>query len=306
MENILVIEELSKSFGDKKILDKLSMEVPTGSVYGFLGRNGAGKTTTMKLILGLLESDDGEIEVLGRKIKFGKSGINKDIGFLPDVPEYYEYMSGKEYLTLCANLLNIEKSEIKIRVIEIIKKVGLDYDNKKIGGYSRGMKQRLGIAQALIGKPKLLICDEPTSALDPIGRRDILAILSSLSDETTVIFSTHIISDIEHICDHVGILSDGKIIVSGNLANLKEEHLYKKIIIEFRSEEDTEIFKKALVKKDKNNITAATKNQIVYRTSISDEDSKDLFKILIDKNIVPKLFSVESLDLEEMFMEGVK
>ena len=306
MENILVIEELSKSFGDKKILDKLSMEVPTGSVYGFLGRNGAGKTTTMKLILGLLESDDGEIEVLGRKIKFGKSGINKDIGFLPDVPEYYEYMSGKEYLTLCANLLNIEKSEIKIRVIEIIKKVGLDYDNKKIGGYSRGMKQRLGIAQALIGKPKLLICDEPTSALDPIGRRDILAILSSLSDETTVIFSTHIISDIEHICDHVGILSDGKIIVSGNLAKLKEEHLYKKIIIEFRSEEDTEIFKKALVKKDKNNITAATKNQIVYRTSISDEDSKDLFKILIDKNIVPKLFSVESLDLEEMFMEGVK
>ena len=306
MENILVIEELSKSFGDKKILDKLSMEVPTGSVYGFLGRNGAGKTTTMKLILGLLESDDGEIEVLGRKIKFGKSGINKDIGFLPDVPEYYEYMSGKEYLTLCANLLNIEKSEIKTRVIEIIKKVGLDYDNKKIGGYSRGMKQRLGIAQALIGKPKLLICDEPTSALDPIGRRDILAILSSLSDETTVIFSTHIISDIEHICDHVGILSDGKIIVSGNLAKLKEEHLYKKIIIEFRSEEDTEIFKKALVKKDKNNITAATKNQIVYRTSISDEDSKDLFKILIDKNIVPKLFSVESLDLEEMFMEGVK
>ena len=306
MENILVIEELSKSFGDKKILDKLSMEVPTGSVYGFLGRNGAGKTTTMKLILGLLESDDGEIEVLGRKIKFGKSGINKDIGFLPDVPEYYEYMSGKEYLTLCANLLNIEKSEIKTRVIEIIKKVGLDYDNKKIGGYSRGMKQRLGIAQALIGKPKLLICDEPTSALDPIGRRDILAILSSLSDETTVIFSTHIISDIEHICDHVGILSDGKIIVSGNLAKLKEEHLYKKIIIEFRSEEDTEVFKKALVKKDKNNITAATKNQIVYRTSISDEDSKDLFKILIDKNIVPKLFSVESLDLEEMFMEGVK
>ena len=306
MENILVIEELSKSFGDKKILDKLSMKVPTGSVYGFLGRNGAGKTTTMKLILGLLESDDGEIEVLGRKIKFGKSGINKDIGFLPDVPEYYEYMSGKEYLTLCANLLNMEKSEIKTSVIEIIKKVGLEYDNKKIGGYSRGMKQRLGIAQALIGKPKLLICDEPTSALDPIGRRDILAILSSLSDETTVIFSTHIISDIEHICDHVGILSDGKIIVSGNLAKLKEEHLYKKIIIEFRSEEDTEVFKKALVKKDKNNITAATKNQIVYRTSISDEDSKDLFKILIDENIVPKLFSVESLDLEEMFMEGVK
>ena len=180
MNPILSITNLTKSFGEKKVLDGLSMEIPKGCIYGFIGKNGAGKTTTMKLILGLLKADAGEIRVCNEIVRFGRNDVNRHIGYLPDVPSFYNYMTALEYLQLCAELLNIEKTRIKKRVEELLEAVGLKADKKGWRVFP-GMKQRLGIAQALIGQPDLLICDEPTSALDPIGRRDILNIRHPLA-----------------------------------------------------------------------------------------------------------------------------
>ena len=172
--NVLTIQNLSKSFGKQKIIDGLSMSVPEGSVFGFIGKNGAGKTTTMKMVLGLLQPDSGNIFVCNEPVRFGQTKTNQYIGYLPDVPEFYNYMTPINYLTLCGEVIGLSKTEITQRGQELLTLVGLDGVTKQIGGFSRGMKQRLGIAQALLTKPRLLICDEPTSALDPAGRKEIL------------------------------------------------------------------------------------------------------------------------------------
>ena len=231
--NVLTIQNLSKSFGKQKIIDGLSMSVPEGSVFGFIGKNGAGKTTTMKMVLGLLQPDSGNIFVCNEPVRFGQTKTNQYIGYLPDVPEFYNYMTPLNYLTLCGEVIGLSKTEITQRGQELLTLVGLDGVTKQIGGFSRGMKQRLGIAQALLTKPRLLICDEPTSALDPAGRKEILDILRKISNTTTVLFSTHILSDVERICDHAAFLNDGKIAVCGTLAEIKALHEHDSLLLEF-------------------------------------------------------------------------
>ena len=214
--SILQIQGLYKKFGQNNIINGLDLEVRENTIFGFIGENGAGKTTTMKMILGFLKQDSGVIKVCGEEVKFGETKTNKFIGYLPDVPKYYGYMTPLEYLKLCGEITNMKKDDIKKKSEELLELVGLsDYKKRKISKFSRGMKQRLGIAQALLNEPKLLICDEPTSALDPIGRKEILDILLKVKERTTVIFSTHILSDVERICDEIAILRDGKITLNG-------------------------------------------------------------------------------------------
>ena len=241
--NVLTIQNLSKSFGKQKIIDGLSMSVPEGSVFGFIGKNGAGKTTTMKMVLGLLQPDSGSIFVCNEPVRFGQTKTNQYIGYLPDVPEFYNYMTPLNYLTLCGEVIGLSKTEITQRGQELLTLVGLDDVTKQIGGFSRGMKQRLGIAQALLTKPRLLICDEPTSALDPAGRKEILDILRKISSTTTVLFSTHILSDVERICDHAAFLNDGKIAVCGTLAEIKALHEHDSLLLEFSTDNELRIFR---------------------------------------------------------------
>ncbi|WP_331475420.1 ABC transporter ATP-binding protein [Clostridioides difficile] len=234
MMNIVSINGLSKGFGNRKIIDNLNFTVPEGSVFGFVGKNGAGKTTTMKMVLGLLEPDSGTIDVCGEKVTYGRTSSNHHVGYLPDVPEFYNYMRPLEYLSLCGEITGLSKNEIKIRSEELLSLVGLGNEKRRIGGFSRGMKQRLGIAQALLSRPKLLICDEPTSALDPVGRKEILDIMLKIKDSTTVIFSTHILSDVERICDHVAILNKGSIALSGTLSEIKSMHGKDRLLLELQ------------------------------------------------------------------------
>ena len=238
--SLLSIRGLSKSFGKNNVIDNISFEVPEGSVFGFIGANGAGKTTTMKMILGLLPSDCGEIYVCGEKVSFGATNTNRHIGYLPDVPEFYGYMRPLEYLNLCGEIVGLKSDEIKKRSTELLETVGLTDANKKIKSFSRGMKQRLGVAQALLNKPKLLICDEPTSALDPMGRKDVLDILHEIRGKTTVIFSTHILSDVERICDRLAVLHKSNIVLESNLEDLKLERKSKAIELEFENEIDAD------------------------------------------------------------------
>ena len=238
--DMLTIANLKKRFGDKEVLKGVSLSVPEKSVFGFIGKNGAGKTTTMKAVLGLLQADEGEIYVAGEKVAYGQTKTNRHIGYLPDVPEFYDFMTAYEYLNFCGEMAGMDKETIKERSKEMLKLVGLDKEKHRIKGFSRGMKQRLGIAQALLGRPKLLICDEPTSALDPVGRKEILDILMAVKEETTVIFSTHILSDVERICTDVAFLNDGQIIMQGKMADVKERNKSKDIKLEFENQEDTE------------------------------------------------------------------
>lgn len=236
---VLAVESLSKRFGDKQVLDALSFSVGEHSIFGFIGKNGAGKTTTMKAILGLLPTDGGEIRVLGERVQYGQTPTNRHIGYLPDVPAFYPYMTASEYLAFCGELTGMKRAAIKTRTGELLERVGLAKEQHRIGGFSRGMKQRLGIAAALLHRPRLLICDEPTSALDPIGRSEILDILLAVREEATVLFSTHILSDLERIATDVALLDGGKIRLSGSLADVKRDYRRDEYRLILEREEDT-------------------------------------------------------------------
>ena len=236
--DVLRIEGLRKSFGPHAVLDDLTLAVPEHSVFGFVGQNGAGKTTTMKIILGLVKPDAGEVTVCGERVRFGQTKTNRLIGYLPDVPEFYGYMRPREYMTLCGRIAGLDARRIAERSEALLALVGLGGVRQRIVGFSRGMKQRLGIAQALLGNPKLLVCDEPTSALDPLGRKEILDILMSVREETTVLFSTHILSDVERICDHVAVLHGGQVTLGGTLEEVRAQRRHNRLLIAFDQPSD--------------------------------------------------------------------
>ena len=296
---ILRITGLQKRFGDKTVLNGLDLSVPERSIFGFIGKNGAGKTTTMKAILGLMKPDAGEIIVNGEKVVYGETSTNRQIGYLPDVPEFYPFMTAPEYLRFCGEITGITKSECECRSRELLELVGLHNEKHRIKGFSRGMKQRLGIAQALLNRPKLLICDEPTSALDPVGRREILDILSSVREQTTVLFSTHILSDVEQICTDVAFLNDGVIGMSGKLSDIKSQYRSEEYLLETENESATSLLQKTFSK-----MQISGKNQLIFRES--DHSAFDILRFMAEKHI--PLFKLERIEptLESLFMEVTK
>ena len=296
--DILTIKNLKKRFGEKEVLRGLDLTVPEGSIYGFVGRNGAGKTTAMKAVLGLLRADEGEILVEGEKVTFGQTATNRHIGYLPDVPEFYPFMTAREYLRLCGESLGMNSTDIKKRSDELLERVGLADENHRIRGFSRGMKQRLGIAQALLGSPKLLICDEPTSALDLIGRRDILDILVSVKEQTTVLFSTHILSDMERICTDVALLNDGKIALQGKVDCLKQAKREEVFAVEGVDSRNAEALAKAFA-----SATHLEKDTLFF--SGGEEEFLAVLRFIAENKIsVRKVERMES-SLESLFMEVV-
>lgn len=243
--DMLTLTHVAKNFGAKQVLRDVSFAVPEHTVFGFVGPNGAGKTTAMKLILGLLTISEGEIMVDGMPVRYGNTPTNRVVGYLPDVPEFYSYMTPSEYLRFCGEISGMPAKEIKSRSEELLRLVGLKDETHRIKGFSRGMKQRLGVAQALFGHPKLLICDEPTSALDPAGRKELLDILTAAKEETTVLFSTHILSDVEHICDQMAFLYDGKIALQGTLDEVRKRRKASAVTVETEQPEDAELLRQA-------------------------------------------------------------
>lgn len=305
--SILTIQNLDKSFGSNKVIDNLSLEVPQGCIYGFLGANGAGKTTTMKMVLGLLKKDSGEIKVCDEIVTFGQTKTNRHIGYLPDVPEFYGYMKPKEYLKFCGELTGLDESVIKTKSNELLSLVGLENVNKKIGSFSRGMKQRLGIAQALINQPKLLICDEPTSALDPIGRKEILDILLSVKERTTIVFSTHVLSDVERICDYVAVLNKGSLALNGTLPDLKQKYgrhdvlevtfLNRKEMLDFYNDTKVESFRNDILSRD---------NTLIITSNNLSSVQKIAYDVFLSQGIYPEKLEVLEPTMESLFMEVVK
>lgn len=297
--DVLTIQSLKKNFGSKEVLGGLDLSVPEHSIFGFIGKNGAGKTTTMKAILGLLKADSGEIHVMGEKVRFGQTNTNRHIGYLPDVPEFYSYMTPHEYLALCGEVCGMSKADIVARSNELLELVGLEQERHRIKGFSRGMKQRLGIAQALLNRPKLLICDEPTSALDPAGRKEILDILLAVKEQTTVFFSTHILSDVERICTEAAFLNDGKSAMQGTISELRNKRSSNGFMIEMEKKEVTDTLTEAF-----RELQRTEENVLVYQ---GEEDHFfDIMKY-ISENKVP-ILRIERIEptLESLFLEVTK
>ena len=214
---MIKISHISKTYFKDKVVDDLSLTIKKGNVFGFLGPNGAGKTTTIKMMIGLSAPDSGNIKINGKSPNNIKT--REEIGFMPEDPYFYDHLSGLEFLTFCGQLFQKTFSKNKGYYTQIISSVGLfDARNKMLKTYSKGMKQRLGLAQAIVNDPDYIFLDEPLDGLDPIGRREIKQIILNLKKrKKTIFFNSHILSDVEEICDQIGIIDKGKFVYSGNV-----------------------------------------------------------------------------------------
>ena len=228
---------LSRRYGDVQAVRDLDLVVPAGSVFGFLGRNGAGKTTTIRLITGLARPDAGQAWIGGVASSDGDGRAAPLFGYLPQEPAFYGWLTAAETLDHAGRLFRIPAAERRQRVAELLRLVGLSESaRRRVGGFSGGMKQRLGLAAALIHRPQVLILDEPMAGLDPAGRRDALDLLDALREHVTVFFSTHILADVERVCDTVGILHEGRLVEVSDRAELLARYTTNVAIVEARAD----------------------------------------------------------------------
>jgi ABC-2 type transport system ATP-binding protein len=299
-------ENLSKQYGKIIALDNLNLEVPDNAVFGFLGPNGAGKTTTVKLLTGFSRPTSGTAWVADEKVGDGNLALQAKTGLLPDVPSFYTWMSGRELLHTVGELHELPHNEIRRRAGELLDMVELTKAaNRRIGGYSRGMRQRLGIAQALMNNPRVLFMDEPTSALDPIGRREVLELITRLRESATIFMSTHILSDVERVCDTVGVVNNGRLVTVSSIEDLRRKYARSYFEIEFM--EDAAVFAESL-----KSVDWLTSPLIVYEggTPVMRVGAMDIEKA---RQELPRLIGESGLtltryelvlpDLEEIFMK---
>jgi ABC-2 type transport system ATP-binding protein len=220
MTAAICTDNLCKYYGQVKALDGLSLSVAPGTVFGFLGPNGAGKSTTIRLLTGLAHPTSGSAQVAGVDVS-QHSRLAHYIGFLGEEPAFYNWMTPAEFLDHVGRVFGLKSAERKARTRQLLEQAGLaDVSKRRIGGFSRGMRQRLGIAQALINHPDVLFLDEPASALDPAGRKEVLEMIAAQRGEATVFMSTHILADVERVCDTVGIINHGKMVVEAKQSDL--------------------------------------------------------------------------------------
>ncbi len=240
MSSVILTDSLTKQYGKKTVVDCLDLKVPAGSIYGFLGPNGAGKSTTLKLLLGLIKPTEGNIRILGQKVtQKNRLNILAQTGSLIESPAYYGHLSGKENLRIICTLKNIPPRCID-QVLAIVRMT--EQQNKKVSQYSLGMKQRLGLAAALLGMPKLLLLDEPTNGLDPAGIQEMRELICSLPQKCnmTVVVSSHLLSEIDQMATHVGIIDQGQLIFQDTLSSL---HEYSRSRIILRTNNDSAAMK---------------------------------------------------------------
>ena len=299
-------EGLTKRYGRITALDGLDLEVPDNVIFGFLGPNGAGKTTTVKMLTGFARPTSGKARVAGEDVGSGNLALQAKTGLLPDVPAFYNWMRGREFLHYVGELHRLPREEITTRADELLERVDLKgAANRKIGGYSRGMRQRLGIAQALINRPQVLFMDEPTSALDPIGRREVLELILNLRESATIFMSTHILSDVERVCDMVGIINKGKLLAVSSMEELKKKYTRSTFEIEFI--EDAGAFAQSLKQVPwlTDAETVAENGIPILRVNAMDIDTarKELPRLIAESGLTLTRYELSPPDIEDIFVE---
>ena len=298
---MLKIENIFKSFGDNQVLKGINIELREGEIYGLIGKNGAGKTTLMNIIAMVLNSDSGKIYVDNKEVETLNDLAGK-IGYVIDIPSTFEYLTPMQYLEFLLTPKNLNKDEAKLKAMEALVKLNLSESaNKPIKTFSRGMKQRMGIASGIICDPKILIFDEPSSALDPEGRAEVLQIISSLADDGKIILlSTHILDDIERICDRIGFLINGKIVVEGSTKEIMKQISYNIVCAEC-DDKDKELLKNKIHEKEYFENIKETQNgvEITFKNVLPQKVFKDV--LTLTKNTTA--ISLKTMSLEELFIK---
>lgn len=298
--SVLTIKNLKKYYGDFLALDDVSLHVQAGEVYGFIGRNGAGKTTTINTALGLIEKDEGSVLFNGNVVEGEALDFKRQIGYVPDVPEFPRYMRADELLGFVYDVYELPAESRQARIDAVMGDVGLAGVTKRIGGFSRGMKQRLAIAQALIHEPTLLIMDEPTSALDPLGRKQVLDIVASLKGSLTVFYSTHILDDAERVCDRIGLIENGKMVLEDTVKNIVVDPLNR--VFHMQSDVNPELM---LIKLQEKPFveTVSIENEGLDIAFANAEAIRAFFAWAVEQNITIKRFIERERTLEDVFVE---
>ncbi len=294
----ITVNNLTKIYGAQKAVDSISFEVGKGEIVGFLGPNGAGKSTTMKIITGYIPADGGTTEVCGIKVNENSNETKKKIGYLPEANPLYHDMYVREYLSFVTNLHEVKNKKEKIE--EVIKTVGLTVEaNKKIGQLSKGYKQRVGLAAALIHDPEVLILDEPTSGLDPNQIVEIREVIKKLGEHKTVLFSSHILQEVQAICDRVIIINKGTIVADDTLSNLqsgkKEDHV---VLVQFK---ETIPVDRLTSLKDVTGVEQLETQNWKLKTKSPETVRKQLLEMSLQNNWNIVSLQSESNSLEEIF-----
>jgi ABC-2 type transport system ATP-binding protein len=301
------IEKLTKKYGYHKAVDDISFEVKTGEILGFLGPNGAGKTTTMKIITNYLNCEEGDVIIDGKSIRDHADELKKHIGYLPESNPLYHDMPVIDYLEFCADLQGVEKSKVPDRVREMIKVCGLNAEkHKNIGELSKGFRQRVGLAQAMIHNPSILILDEPTTGLDPNQIVEIRKLIRELGREKTVILSTHILPEVEATCDRIMIINNGKIVADGTAETLRKQAQGQEILtIKIEDGDANVIFKSLQGVSTIGLVDFADRNlnRFEVQSRPGCTSRREIFKLCVQNNWALTEMAVSEAKLEDIFRE---
>ena len=306
----IIVDGITKTYGRQNAVDKLSFRVKTGEVLGFLGPNGAGKTTTMKAITGYLETNDGDIEVGGVSVGKNPEEVKKFIGYLPEHNPLYQDMPVIDYLDFVASIQGVKKEKIEERVTEMIQVCGLRSEkHKKIRELSKGYKQRVGLAQALIHNPEVLILDEPTTGLDPNQIVEIRELIKKIGREKTVILSSHILAEVEATCDRILIINKGKIVANGTAEELRRQAQGNELLkVELGNAERNEAFN-ALRELQTVALVDFTDNETTVfevQSKEGESSAKAIFDLCVKNEWFLKQLTPIETKLEDIFREVTK
>ncbi|RUL47795.1 ABC transporter ATP-binding protein [Lysinibacillus antri] len=290
---LLTVTSLTKSFGTQTVVDNLSFSIEEHTSTALIGPNGAGKTTTLSMLTGLLKQTSGSISMEGI------NDIRRVIGFLPQYPQFYSWLTALEYTEMTAKLSGVEVKKARMQSQKILEYVGLGAAlHKKTATFSGGMKQRLGIAQALVHQPKLLLLDEPVSALDPVGRREIMNLLKEIQNETTILYSTHILNDAEEMTDQLLFLRGGKLVERGSLKEVRTRFDEPRIKIQFSSPSE------ALQFTSQSELPATTEGSVVFVDIVLDQPTmQQLLNHLANSPFTVEKVERVTASLEDIFMK---
>ncbi len=297
--------DLCKQYGQVSALRGVNFTVNQHTCLGFLGPNGAGKTTAIRILTGLARPSGGEARVAGIDVVKNPASVRSRIGYLAQTPSFYNWMTGEEYLLFCADLFKLPRHSARARAAELLDITGLTgASRRKIGGYSGGMRQRLGIAQALINQPEVVFLDEPVSALDPIGRHQVLELIRRLKDQTTIFLSTHVLNDASQVCDEVVILKEGQVAVQSGIAGLHASHAAP--VFELELEEVGEAFLQNLKQQawySSHALNGKLLSVVVNNVGLA---KQALPRFIVDQGAVLNSYHLQTPSLEQVFLKVVQ
>ncbi|MDX9930638.1 MAG: ATP-binding cassette domain-containing protein [Bacteroidales bacterium] len=302
----IIIENLTKKYGAQRAVDNISLKVATGEILGFLGPNGAGKTTTMKMITNFISADEGQIYIGGKPVSENYYELKRHIGYLSENNPLYEDMPVIDFLNFCARIQGIESSRIPERVAGMVKTTGLNREkHKKIGELSKGYQQRVGLAQAMIHDPEILILDEPTSGLDPNQIAEIRKLIRELGREKTVILSTHILPEVEATCDRIFIINKGKIVADGTAESLRKQAQGSDILkVKIEDGEVNQVFKALQSLRSVKMVDFADRNQNRFDVHCVDKEAgREIFRLCVENKWVLTEITPFETKLEDIFRD---